>query len=320
MHALLPLALLSVALPGPRLLAELSPVEHDDQGRVDEPDFQATSVFGPWLGGRNLDRDLDAWGEPDDFWMERGWGFAAPGCMEGAQRRPSGTCALGLAGGGWASPYAPRGALGLLDLQVQWQPGAYLEVNRKLDDARLRPPHLGWASGRSMVGPVGLLAWFGVWGDANRNGVIDDAPGGEFAWRGRCQGCTPGQLKLAVWPWGAPEPLGGIALAAESGWSPMDDRTPAQAPGARGWFAAQGLPALGYDASLLHTTVLAAAEIGAWGPEDAPFLDVDRVHSVSPSLDETVGAALESAPDPPWTLARFPLPRSPSAGRGEAAP
>lgn len=288
MHALLALALLlsPLASPlGPRALDAL-PAEHDDLGRSHEPDFAATSVFGPWLDGRVIDADLDGQGEPDDRWADRGWGAVAPGCSDAAERRASGLCALGLAGGGWRSPYAPRGAVGLLDAQLHLQPGAYVEVNRKLDDHGLRAEHLGWASGRTLAGPLGVFAWHGTWRDANGNGVIDDGAG-EFAWRS-----TPA-LRLAVWPWGAPGSLGVVAVAEGAEWVPMVDQT-SMSVERRGWYAADALPALGYDPSALHTTIVGVVA------GDGAFADVDEHASLSPSLDAWLGCAVVPARALTW--------------------
>jgi hypothetical protein len=187
-----------------------NPVEHDDQGRVAEPDSQVTSVLGPTVRNRVVDANLDGIAV-DDHALPQPFpgrtGVLAPGCTDDTGRQPSGLCGLwtvgagipvgatvtvvppGLAGvrgmGGDAAPgaFTPTkgSAVRFLDARIHLQtPYAWtatLDVNRKVDDAAapagLGDPHA------IVAGSAAVWAWYGRWQDKNGNGVVDslaDAP------------------------------------------------------------------------------------------------------------------------------------------------
>lgn len=197
----------SASVQGHMAYYAYDPVEHDDQGRSDEPDFASTSIFGFFLGNRVIDLNLDGRAEADSALSNTPPGQApvlAPGCWDDSGRRPSGLCGAWTAGVG--TPLRPRivppGTIGVqgmtgghapgrftrtqqdsvrfLDarLQVQLPTGANyeLDVNHKLQDAGV----LGWIrvvdprwGSFVVLGPTAWWAWHGVWTDKNGNGVID---------------------------------------------------------------------------------------------------------------------------------------------------
>ncbi|MCA1814780.1 MAG: hypothetical protein LC624_12700 [Halobacteriales archaeon] len=226
----------------------LLPTEHDDQGRSDEPDRVATGVLGPLVSDCVL--SFNAFTTPGlgracvpDSALPAG--ILAPGCTDDAGRQPSGSCALwsqGVRSGGAqpvpAQTVGTRGmggnrapgaftptkdaALRMLDVHADLLPldGLYtggartFDVDHKLADLPFDARALGL--GPALIGPTAFWAWYGVWRDANGNGVIDalgdDAgqalAGNEFAWVGACDGPASAEvclrdtgLRFPLWVW-----------------------------------------------------------------------------------------------------------------------
>jgi hypothetical protein len=190
------------------------PTEHDDMGRVAEPDLASTSVLGSLVANCIVDfTPNDVGCVPDGALGPAGAQAAhvAPGCTDDTGRRPSGTCGIYTVGAGDGNtgeiiPPKVAGVQGMsgvkapgrvtptkdtvvriLDSQTQLQmnPPAggskYLDINRKLDDSGLRAALGGLdPSFRSQVltpGGNALWAWYGTWQDKNGNGVIDHQEG-----------------------------------------------------------------------------------------------------------------------------------------------
>lgn len=204
----------ALALPAPALATHMSsyrytPTEHDDQGRVDEPDFATTAVLGRLVSNCIVSPTLAPGCVPDPQLPSPGSQAAvlAPGCTDDSGRRPSGLCGLftigvgngnvgdifpaqiagvqGKTGSGAPGRFTPTKTttIRFLDAQVAYQlvPPAggvtYLDYNRKLADAglaaamRALDPSLG--SPFITAGGTALWAWHGLWTDKNGNGVVD---------------------------------------------------------------------------------------------------------------------------------------------------
>jgi len=229
-----------------------NPVEHDDEGRSDEPDGFSTSIGGVAVSNHVIQRNpastaphhvADASTPPKE---SVGANVLAPGCSVGFARAQSGLCGIHTVGLGTGStgpgsivpahtvpdvpgvsvddncpntagrsvgryenagagPLSTR-ALAFLDHEVFVSfvagPANYNDINHKiadLDSALGGALHgvLGDATGNMLTGLMGDIAWFGVWGDLNCNGVIDHsqdsaaatptaAADNEFIWLGGC--------------------------------------------------------------------------------------------------------------------------------------
>jgi hypothetical protein len=219
MRRLLVLALALAAIAPAAVASHASqyhtnPVERDDQGRSDEPDFQATSVLGPRLRNAVLDLDLDGRAAPDEA-LPPPPGEAdvvAPGCTTDTGRVFSGVCGVCTVG---AFGAIPPGALGCVTADMGPPPGAYTPTrNTRIRFLDVRHDAMAQVPGYGMVrldvnhktadlsndpripsfvaGPGATWAWMGDWQDRNGNGVIDhsNGPANEFVWRGDCTDFT----------------------------------------------------------------------------------------------------------------------------------
>lgn len=107
------------ALAGHITHYRFNPVEHDDQGRSDEPDFLATRILGPALDSCNfalpVSEGFVGWCTPGLVPLDGQSGVLAPGCTgeEGGQavRRVSGQCGLWTVGAGYTSNVVPPGTV-----------------------------------------------------------------------------------------------------------------------------------------------------------------------------------------------------------------
>jgi hypothetical protein len=188
-------------------------VEHDDQGRSDEPDFASTGVLGRLVANCVADLTPADPGCIPDGALGRVPGQAeaiAPGCTDDTGRRPSGMCGMwtigiyhsaledpslatppGVVGVQGMSGNAAPGRLSaskgtiirFMDIQTNLQeifPGfsgsQYHDYNRKLEDSGARALLSSLdpnLGGRQVAGSTGVWAWYGTWKDSNGNGVID---------------------------------------------------------------------------------------------------------------------------------------------------
>lgn len=221
-HALIVLALAALlALPATTATHlgnyTTNPVEHDDQGRSNEPDFRPGDCTVDITGdGRCTAQDLALW-PPGRV--------VAQGCTQDSGRVYSGLCGIEtvVCPGNPVGPMLPVcNAVGppvtctappsgvrsvrFLDTHVNVQltgPAGgtqYVEVNRKLQDLGVfgaEQAALGGDGSDVIAGPTGVWAWYGVFRDRNCNGVIDHFgdgttpdPRNEFTWIGGCLAFT----------------------------------------------------------------------------------------------------------------------------------
>lgn len=213
MHVVPILLMVAMAIPGAGAthLSQylFNPVEHDDSGRSMEPDFFATSVFGPALADQTIDINVDGLTELDSALPGTPPGHSqvvAPGCTDSAGRQPSGMCGLWTVGAGDTGiivpevgpvPGVPPGVqgtsgmdgnsapgrfslskthqVGFLDARVDLEfysplgPAVYVDYNSKLRDTGVRDALGGIESNL---------------GGGGGTGYILPGPAGLWAWYG----------------------------------------------------------------------------------------------------------------------------------------
>lgn len=215
---------LALALIAPTALAahmtqyHTNPVEHDDQGRANEPDGARGGLYDGGVADCTVDLTGDGRCSPGDLALWPAGKVVAQGCTDDTGRQPSGACGLFTIGigtgptGTLVPPQLPTGDPGpcgllagqrpvrLLDVHETVYPAItpgvglpVFEVNRKLQDAGIftleRQAGLGDGSDVAFGG-VGMFAWYGIFFDRNCNGVIDhfgtgqSDPRNEFTWIG----------------------------------------------------------------------------------------------------------------------------------------
>lgn len=193
-----------------------NPVEHDDQGRSNEPDGATGGLYGAGVRDCTVDTDRDGRCTPLDLALWPEGEVVAQGCTDDTGRRVSGFCALnqgitpvGPAPIGYVGvppldcglPAGERPLL-MLDVRQALYPTAgvagghpIFELNRKLQDTgffAVEQAILGGPGTDVLVGGTAMLAWYGYYHDKNCNGVIDQwggeqaDPRNEFTWIGDC--------------------------------------------------------------------------------------------------------------------------------------
>ena len=206
------MAVPTTAVAGHITYYRYNPVEHDDQGRSDEPDGLGTSVLGPAIAGCNVEIPVGgAFASRCNLAASPDGRVVAPGCTGdgpngAAVRRQSGQCGLWTIGAGYTSTVVPPDTIpppaselgqggdrapGLaaskhvpirfLDTQVFWasQPPGSLPNTHQLALTRILQD-LGAQLGQHLPMEHGIVpgdaivhVWFGEWTDLNGNGVID---------------------------------------------------------------------------------------------------------------------------------------------------
>lgn len=201
----------ATALAGHITYYRFNPVEHDDQGRSDEPDGLSSAILGPVVAGCNVEVPVGGFASRCNVASSADGRVVAPGCTgdgPGGEpvRRQSGACGLWTIGAGYTLNVVPpatvppplselgqggdrapglagskQQAIRFLDTQVFWasQPPVsapnthQIALTRFLQDA-------GAATGLSLPLAHGIVpgdaivhVWFGEWQDLNGNGVID---------------------------------------------------------------------------------------------------------------------------------------------------